>query len=199
MATKKVTKVPVKKVAPKKVVAKKETKSDNSNKLPKEGLSDKWEPISMKDFIEDMKSIKSAYEKASIEENKKLALESRITFDFPIARGKSVIVLRGNEDLLIEGGIILPESSDDVKMRGTVMSVGPDVQEIFIDHTGVARPLRPKDRVLFNSYANLNIIHKSNNYLVMSELDIYAVLPKGVALANEKHKSRKGVKINWEG
>lgn len=132
-------------------------------------------------------------------EIQKKALKTRITLDFPIALGKTVFVLRGTDDQVLDNGIILPESSDTIKMRGTVMAVGPDVTAQFIDHEGIIRPLRPMDKVLFNSYANLSVNHKSNSYVLMSEIDIYAVLPEGVVLANDKPKSRKGVKTNWEG
>ena len=127
------------------------------------------------------------------------ALKTRIALDFPIARGKTVIILRGIEEELVEGGLIIPETSDAMKMRGTVMAVGPDVAEKFIDYKGVSRSLMPRDRVIFNSYANLNIIHRSISYVVMSELDVYCVIPENTVMSNDKHKNRKGIKTNWEG
>lgn len=134
------------------------------------------------------------------EEFEKEALKTRIALDFPIALAKSVIVLRGSDDEEITvGGLHIPESSDDLKMRGRVMAVGPDVNMEFVDHNGVKRGLRPMDRILFNSYANLNIMHKSNSYVVLSELDVYAVLPEKTKMVTEKLPSRKGKKVNWEG
>jgi len=137
-------------------------------------------------------------EKTEKEKTEELVLKSRISLDFPIAKGKSVIILRGTDEEISSNGIIIPESTTDQRMRGVIVSVGSQVCDEFIDHNGVTRILMPKDKVLFNAYANLNIIHKGISYVVISELDVYAVLPENVVVGTERHKSRKNVKVNWE-
>lgn len=128
-------------------------------------------------------------------ENKVPAPPDRIAMDFPIALAKSIIVLRGTDEAEVSGGIIIPESSDALKMRGTIMAVGPECQSEFIDLKGVKRKLSPWDKVIFNSYANLNILHKNVSYVILSELDVYAVLPDNTPTMVETKKSRKGIKV----
>lgn len=86
---------------------------------------------------------------------------------FPICRHKSVFVQRENRsEQMLKSGIVLPETVKTIVPIGRVMAVGPAVTD-----------LKPGMRVIYNFYANSVILHEGVDYMNLSDIDVFAVLP----------------------
>ncbi len=88
--------------------------------------------------------------------------------------GEKVIVQRVEADEKTAGGIVLPDTAKEKPKRGKVLAVG----EGRLLETGERQPLQVKkgDQVLFSSYAGTEIKVNGEEYLIMDESDILAVL-----------------------
>lgn len=89
------------------------------------------------------------------------------------AVGTKVIVAQDQSELVTEGGIALPETSQTKLPRGVVVAVGPEVSGAEINTVGVG------DRVLFNAYAGTPITVSGKDYLVIDREDVLVVLGEG--------------------
>lgn len=67
------------------------------------------------------------------------------------------------------GGIIIPDTAKEKPQRGTVVAVGPGKKD---------EPLTVKvgDLVLYGKYSGTEITFDGNDYLIMRESDIVAVI-----------------------
>jgi len=67
------------------------------------------------------------------------------------------------------GGIIIPDTAKEKPQKGTVVAVGPGKKD---------EPLTVKvgDQVLYGKYAGTEITVDGQNYLIMRESDIVAVI-----------------------
>jgi chaperonin GroES len=67
------------------------------------------------------------------------------------------------------GGIIIPDTAKEKPMKGTIVAVGEGKKD---------EPLTVKtgDKVLYGKYAGTEISVDGNEYLIMRESDIYAVI-----------------------
>ena len=74
------------------------------------------------------------------------------------------------------GGIIIPDTAKEKPSRGKVVSVGPGRQ----DENGKLIPMNVKagDEVLYSKYGGTEIEYSGEKYLIMSEMDIQAVIVK---------------------
>ena len=93
------------------------------------------------------------------------------------------------------GGIILPDSAKEKPTEGRVIAVGLG----RTDDKGVRVSLSVKkgDRVLFSSYAGTSINDQGNEYLVLEEKEILAVVddkPFGGAKKGTASKKKAKVK-----
>ena len=85
-----------------------------------------------------------------------------------------VIVKRMEEETTSPGGIVIPDSATEKPSRGEVVAVGNGK----ILESGDVRPLDVKagDKVLFGKYSGTEVKVDGEEYLVMSESDVMAVL-----------------------
>ncbi len=67
------------------------------------------------------------------------------------------------------GGIIIPETAKEKPMKGTVIAVGSGTKDEPIT-------VKTGDKVLYGKYAGTEISVDGNDYLIMRESDIYAVI-----------------------
>ncbi len=67
------------------------------------------------------------------------------------------------------GGIIIPETAKEKPMKGTVIDVGSGTKDEPIT-------VKTGDKVLYGKYAGTEISVDGNDYLIMRESDIYAVI-----------------------
>ena len=67
------------------------------------------------------------------------------------------------------GGIIIPDTAKEKPSKGTVVAVGPGTKE---------NPITVKngDSVLYGKYAGTEISYEDNDYLIMRESDIVAII-----------------------
>ena len=72
------------------------------------------------------------------------------------------------------GGIIVPDSAKEKPQRGTVMAVGNGA--VKEDGTRTALDVKPGDVILFGKYTNQEIKLDGEDYLVMRENEVLAVI-----------------------
>jgi chaperonin GroES len=88
--------------------------------------------------------------------------------------GSHVIVQRSSAADVSRGGIIIPEKGKEKPKEGKVIAVGNG--KVMEDGKRQAMQVKPGDRVLFTSYAGSEVKIGPEEYLVMEESDILAVI-----------------------
>jgi chaperonin GroES len=88
--------------------------------------------------------------------------------------GDRVVVQRDASEEVTTGGIVLPDSAKDAPARGTVISVGDGI--MMPDGSRVALQLTVGARVIFSSYGGEAINIDDEEYLLMRESDVLAVI-----------------------
>ncbi len=88
--------------------------------------------------------------------------------------GDKVVVERDESLDVTSGGIVLPDSAQDKPSRGTIIAIGTG--KTLDDGTRGEMQVKNGDRVLFTSYAPETIVIDDDEYLLMSESDIMAVI-----------------------
>lgn len=85
-----------------------------------------------------------------------------------------VVIRRVEEETKTAGGILLPGSAAEKPSQGEVLAVGNGI----IKENGDVRPLDVKagDKVLFGQYAGTTVKVDGEEYLIMKESEIFAVL-----------------------
>ena len=88
--------------------------------------------------------------------------------------GDRILVRRMDAEETSKGGIILPDSAKVKPAEGTVIAVGAGK----ITDTGerLEMSLKAKDRILFSSYSGSEIKLDGEDYLIMSEDEVLAVI-----------------------
>jgi chaperonin GroES len=85
-----------------------------------------------------------------------------------------VIIKRMEEERTTAGGIVIPDSATEKPSKGEVMAVGSGK---VLDNGEVrALELKVGDQVLFGQYAGTTVKYEGEEYLVMREEDVIAVL-----------------------
>ena len=74
-----------------------------------------------------------------------------------------------------KGGIIIPDTAKEKPMEGEVVEVGPGRLE-----EGKRMPLEVKkgDRILYGKYTGTEVSISGEEYLIMRESDIFAVIQR---------------------
>jgi chaperonin GroES len=88
--------------------------------------------------------------------------------------GSHVIVQRSTPSAKSAGGIVLPETAKDKPQQGTVIATGNG--KMMEDGKRQVMQLKAGERVLFTSYAGTEVKVAGEDYLVMEESDILAVI-----------------------
>jgi chaperonin GroES len=88
--------------------------------------------------------------------------------------GANVVVKRLAADERTAGGIVLPDAAREKPRQGRVLSVGDG--RLLPDGTRVRHQVHEGDRVLFNSYAGAEVEVNGEDFLIMSEDEILAVV-----------------------
>ena len=95
-----------------------------------------------------------------------------------------VIVKRIEEKEVVKGGIIIPDTAKEKPMEGEVVAVGPGkIQE---DGKRAAMDVKAGDRILFGKYSGTEIKIDDQEYLIMREEEILAVLEAAAAKKGSK-------------
>ena len=85
-----------------------------------------------------------------------------------------VLIRRVEAEEKTAGGIYIPDAAKDKPTRGTIISVGTG--KVLDDGTRGEMQVKKGDRVLFTSYAPEVIEIGDDEFLLMSESDILAVI-----------------------
>ncbi len=88
--------------------------------------------------------------------------------------GDKVVVEREESQEKTAGGIFIPDAAKDKPSRGTVVAIGTG--KLLDDGTRGKMQVKKGDRILFTSYAPETITIDDEEYLLMSETDILAVI-----------------------
>ena len=88
--------------------------------------------------------------------------------------GDKVLVKRIEAEAVTAGGIVLPDSAKEKPKRGRVQAIGDGK----LLNTGERAKLQVKtgDEVLFTSYAGTEVKINGDEFIIMGEEDILAVL-----------------------
>ena len=88
--------------------------------------------------------------------------------------GDKVVVERDETESKTAGGIYIPDAAKDKPSRGTIIAIGTG--KLLDDGSRGSLQVKKGDRVLFTSYAPETITIDDEEFLLMSESDILAVI-----------------------
>ena len=88
--------------------------------------------------------------------------------------GEKILVKRLEAETMTAGGIVLPDSAKEKPKEGTVLAVGDG--KMLADGTRGKFQVAQGDVVLFTSYAGTEIKIDSEEYLLMDESDVLAIV-----------------------
>jgi chaperonin GroES len=88
--------------------------------------------------------------------------------------GDRVVVQATERDETTPSGLVLPDTAKEKPQEGKVIAVGPG--KLLENGDRVALDLKEGDRVLFSKYAGTDFKLDDEDYLILSERDVLAVL-----------------------
>ena len=87
-----------------------------------------------------------------------------------------VIVRRVKEEEKIKGGIIIPDTAKEKPQEGKVVAVGNG--KLNDDGHRIALDVQAGDRILFGKYSGSEVNLQNDDYVIMREEDVLAILGK---------------------
>jgi len=87
-----------------------------------------------------------------------------------------LLVIRLDIDEKTKGGIIIPETAKEKPQEGRVVAVGNG--KVLDDGTVKPLDVKVKDKVLFSKYGGTEITVEGDEYLILKEDDILAIVEK---------------------
>ncbi len=88
--------------------------------------------------------------------------------------GDRLVVQRDESEEKTSGGIVLPDTAQDKPARGIVLSVGNG--RLLKDGTRAEMQVKEGDRILFTSYGPEEFKIGEDEFLLMSEDDVLAII-----------------------
>ena len=88
--------------------------------------------------------------------------------------GDRVIVKPKAPEEKTKGGIILPDTAQEKPMEGEIIAVGPG--RVTDEGKKVNMELKTGDKVLYGKYSGTEVKIDDQEYLIMRETDIYAII-----------------------
>lgn len=88
--------------------------------------------------------------------------------------GDKIIVKRVEAEDMTAGGIVLPDTAKEKPKRGTVKAIGKG--KLLDSGDRSALQVKQNDQVLFTSYAGTEVKIDGDEYLIMSESDVLAIV-----------------------
>ncbi len=88
--------------------------------------------------------------------------------------GDKIVIKREDAEEKTAGGIVLPDSAKEKPKEGTVVVLGEG--KLLEDGSRAKFQVKEGDKVLFTSYAGNEISVGTDEFLLMSEDDILAVI-----------------------
>ena len=87
-----------------------------------------------------------------------------------------ILVKRLEAEGKTKGGIVLPDTAKEKPMEGKVIALGGG--KLLDDGSRAKFQVKKNDRILFTSYAGTEIQLEGEEYLIMAEDDVLAVIEK---------------------
>ena len=85
------------------------------------------------------------------------------------------VVLKTMEEAeTMKGGIIIPDTAKEKPIQGEIVEVGPG--RMTDDGKTVNMQVKKGDRVLYGKYSGTEVSIEGEEYLIMRESDIFAVI-----------------------
>src|SRR5713101_7069635 len=91
--------------------------------------------------------------------------------------GDRVVVKPKPKDDMTSSGIVLPDTASDKPQEGSVLSVGPG--RVLDSGKRLGMEVRAGDTVLFAKYSGSEVKLDSDDYLVIRESDLLAIVTNG--------------------
>ena len=88
--------------------------------------------------------------------------------------GDRILVARDSSEETTAGGIVLPDSAQNKPSQGTVLAVGTG--RLLSDGSRSEFSVKVGDRILFTTYGPEELSYGDQEYLLMREDDVLAVL-----------------------
>ena len=88
--------------------------------------------------------------------------------------GDKILVKRLEAIEKTKGGIVLPDTAKEKPKEGKVVAMGDG--KLLDDGARAAFQVKKNDRILFSSYAGTEIQVEGEEYLIMSEDDVLAII-----------------------
>jgi chaperonin GroES len=85
-----------------------------------------------------------------------------------------ILVKRLEAEEVTKGGIVLPDAAKEKPKEGTVLALGDG--KLLDDGQRALFQVKVGDRILFTSYAGTDIKIDGDEYMILSEDDILAVI-----------------------
>ena len=85
-----------------------------------------------------------------------------------------VLVRRLEEQEQVRGGIVIPDTAREKPQEGEVVAVGPG--KILEDGKRLEMTVKVGDRILFGKYAGTEVKLEDDEYLILREDDVLAIL-----------------------
>jgi chaperonin GroES len=85
-----------------------------------------------------------------------------------------VVLKTIEKDTKSSGGIIIPDTAKEKPMLGEIVAVGPG--KLSGDGKRIKLEVKVKDKVLYGKYSGTEIKLDNNDYLIMNESDILAIV-----------------------
>jgi chaperonin GroES len=93
--------------------------------------------------------------------------------------GDRVVVKPKPKEEQTKSGIVLPDTATEKPQQGTVLSAGPG--RLLDTGKRVEMDVKPGDEVLFAKYAGTEVKLDGEEYMVIRESDLLAVVSNGTA------------------
>jgi chaperonin GroES len=85
-----------------------------------------------------------------------------------------VVIKPSPADEKTKGGIILPDTAKEKPVIGEVVAVGPG--KLTDDGKKIPPELKVGDKVLYGKYSGTEVTIEGDEYLIMREADIFAIV-----------------------
>src|SRR5688500_6175245 len=92
--------------------------------------------------------------------------------------GDRVVVRPLQRDGVTKSGIVLPDTAKEKPQQGEVIAIGTG--RVLDDGKRVALELSTGDRVLFAKYSGTEFKHEDEEFLILRESDVLAIVENGV-------------------
>jgi chaperonin GroES len=91
--------------------------------------------------------------------------------------GDRVVIKPKPKDDMTPSGIVLPDTANEKPQEGSVLSVGPG--RVLENGKRVDMDVKPGDSVLFAKYAGTEVKLEGDEYLLIREGDLLAIVTNG--------------------